>query len=1411
MYCLVVTDDYSRFSWVFFLAKKDKTSGILKDFITGIENQLNHKVKIIRCDNETEFKNYEMNQFYGIKGIKRKFSNARTPRQNRVAKRKNRTLIEAARTMLADLLLPIPFWAEAVNTACYVQNRAFRVYNSRTKKVEENLHVNFLENKPNVAGSGLEWLFDIDSLTNSMNYQPVSAGNRTNVLNTSSDVPLSNEEVVSSPKDDAGKKSTIEPTCVKGGKIDDLGFNAAGSSFSHLAALDDFFKIPNLEETRIFDDAYDDRDEGAEADYNYLETMEPKKVTQALENEIWVETMQEELFKFKLLNVWTLVDLPHGKRAIETKWVYVSQPAGFMDPEFPDRVYKVEKALYGLYQAPRAWYETLSNYLLENRFRRGTIDKTLFIKKIKNDILLVQVYVDDTIFGSTKRSLSTKFEQLMHNIFEMSSMGELTFFLGLHVEQRKDGIFLSQDKYVCDILKKFGFSSVKSASTPMETHKHLSKDSDGTDVDVHLYWSMIGLLTYLTFSRPDIMFAVCACSRFQVQPKVSHMHAVKRIFRYLKGQPTLGLWYPKDSPLELIAYSDSDYAGASLDRKSTTGGYNESAICVVKNQVYHSKTKHSEIRHHFIRDSYEKRLIEMVKIHIDSNVADLLTKAFDMSSSKTVNYVKQIHVIVDGKAVVISESLVISDLFFDDEDGITCLTNDEIFENLALMGYEPLYTKLTFQKGSFSPQWKFLIHTILHCISSKSTSWNEFSTNLASAVICLAKGQKFNFSKLIFDGMLRNTYSKKFLMYPRFLQLFLNNQLHDLPEIFNDTYETPCHTKKVFSNMARKNVHFSRNVTLLFNNMLVQNQAPEGEGSAIPPKPQPTPSISQPLAAVSQTAEAQTVATLIPESQIPESQIIFHETHIEPTLQSPTTYKRQRKTHKRRRTQKATVLPQTSVSQNLRADEAVNQEEGDRVERAITTDASLEAAQDSDNIIKTQTMAMPNVDIPYGIDTGGSPRSQETMGGHTSGSEDGKLEDNIKLTDTVPTPHDSPLTGGYIPESDEGMITLVELMETCTTLSNRVTQLENKLSTTKAVYNKSFITLTNRVKKLEFQLKQKRSNAVIHSSDEEGPSVHIEDSPKQERIIKEMDKDKNNNLQKREQENIPKGDQAKEIDWNDPQVLRYHALQNRTFSKAKVRKNMIIYLKNQGGYKQSYFKGMKYEDIRPLFERIWDQVHTFVPKNYEIEKEVMKRVGFDLQQGSSKKQRVTQLENKLSTTKAVYNKSFITLTNRVKKLEFQLKQKRSNAVIHSSDEEGPKTLLNIKRSLVKEVKISTYHIIRGDKNTRRYTSMINLLENIDREDLETLWKLVKDKYGNTRLEEGYERVLWEDLKVMFVPDIESEVWRFKSLYIFVLVDKVYPLTLATINMMLERKLHAEQWNEMCYQLLKLLMKQLRKQ
>ncbi|GJS86178.1 putative ribonuclease H-like domain-containing protein, partial [Tanacetum coccineum] len=419
----------------------------------------------------------------------------------------------------------------------------------------------------------------------------------------------------------------------------------------------------------------------------FLSQNEPKKISEALEDESWVDAMQEELLQFKIQKVYRnkkdergvvvrnkarLVAQRHRQEEgidydevfahvarIEAiriflafasymgfivyqmdvksaflygkidEEVYVSQPLGFLDPKYPKKVYKVVKALYGLHQAPRAWYATLSTFLLKSGYRRGTIDKTLFIKKDKNDIMLVQVYVDDIIFGSTKKSWCDEFE----------------------------------DKYVAEILKKFDFASVKTASTPIETQKPLVKDEEASDVDVHLYRSMIGSLMYLTASRPDIMFAVCACSRFQVTPKTSHLSAVKRIFRYLKGKPKLGLWYPRVSSFDLEAYSDSDYAGANLDRKSTTGGcqflgrrliswqckkqtivatstteaeYVAAANCCgqvlwIQNQMLDYGFNFMNTKIYIDNESTMHCRTSVLKIHTDDNVADLLTKAFDVS------------------------------------------------------------------------------------------------------------------------------------------------------------------------------------------------------------------------------------------------------------------------------------------------------------------------------------------------------------------------------------------------------------------------------------------------------------------------------------------------------------------------------------------------------------------------------------------------------------------------------------------------------------------------------------------------------------------------------------------------------------------------------------------------------------
>ncbi|GJR29960.1 RNA-directed DNA polymerase, eukaryota [Tanacetum coccineum] len=799
------------------------------------------------------------------------------------------------------------------------QKQSIRVFNSKLKIKKRTCIFKFREDTPNIARSGPKWLFNIDALTKSMNYEPVVTGNQTNGsagTKACDDASKARMEIV------LGRDYILLPLFSSNLKDSpNVGFKPSGEEEKKDVEHpeNEGNEVLNTEEQRVNQEKnndvnstnnintiiYFDDDEGidAEPDMTNLDTHilaslilttrihkdhpveqksmrryhsvpqtqrmqriltehEPKNVIQALQDPSWIEAMQEELLhsstcnqkqgKLDALGYTQEEGIDYDEMDVKSAFlydkieeeVYVCQPLGFEDPEFPDKVYKMEKELYGPTSSSRA-------------------------------------------------------------------------------------------------------------CTPMETSKPLLKDAEAEDVDVHLYRSMIGSLMYLTTSKPDIIFDVCACARFQVTPKVSHLYAVKRIFRYLKGQPKLGLWYPKDSPFNLEAYTDSDYTGASLDRKSTIGGCqflgsrliswqckkqtvvanstteaeyvdasscsrqvlwiknqlldygynfmntkiyidNESTICIVKNPVFHSKTKHIEIRHHFIRYSNWNKLIYMIKIRTDHNVADLLTNAFDVSrfqylianevvhkvlgdslvrattnvsslevkrdsgninktqskatpneasslgttsgggprvntlgsgedslklneliklytklsdlfwtsaKVKTVNGERQIQALVDKKKVIISETSIRSDLKLDDAEGTDCLPTATIFAELERMGYENLTQKLTFYKAYFSSQWKFLIHTILQCLSAKTTSWNEFSSTMASTIICLVTNQKFNFSKYIFDNLVKNLEGGvKFLMYPRFVQVFRDKQVKGMSK-HKEVYVTPSHTKKVFANM----------------------------------------------------------------------------------------------------------------------------------------------------------------------------------------------------------------------------------------------------------------------------------------------------------------------------------------------------------------------------------------------------------------------------------------------------------------------------------------------------------------------------------------------------------------------------------------------------------------------------------
>jgi hypothetical protein len=352
---------------------------------------------------------------------------------------------------------------------------------------------------------------------------------------------------------------------------------------------------------------------------------------------------------------------------------------GFEEDRYPDHVYRLSKALYRLKQAPRAWYECLRDFLISNAFKVGKVDPTLFTKTCNGDLFVCQIYVVDIIFGSTNQKSCEEFSSVMMQKFEMSMMGELNYFLGFQVKQLKKGTFITQTNYTQDLLKRFGMKDAKLAMTPTGTDGHFDLNKGGKSIDQKAYRSMIGSLLYLCASRPDIMLSICICARFQSDPKECHLVAVKRILRYLVSTPCFRIWYPKGSTFDLIGYSDSNYVGCKVDRKNTSGtcqflgrslvswsskkqktfvalstakaeyvaagqccaqllcmrqtirdfGYNlskvpvlcdnESAIRLVDNSVEHSRTKHIDIRHHFLRDHQQRGDIDIYHISTETS------------------------------------------------------------------------------------------------------------------------------------------------------------------------------------------------------------------------------------------------------------------------------------------------------------------------------------------------------------------------------------------------------------------------------------------------------------------------------------------------------------------------------------------------------------------------------------------------------------------------------------------------------------------------------------------------------------------------------------------------------------------------------------------------------------------------
>ncbi|GKA10206.1 retrovirus-related pol polyprotein from transposon TNT 1-94 [Tanacetum coccineum] len=644
-YILVIVDDYSRYTWTLFLRSKDETPEVLKDFLTMIQRNLQAPVISVRTDRGIEFLNKTLNTFFKEEGIENQTSTPRTPEQNGVVKRQNCTLVEAARTMLSTSKLPLFFWAEAIATACYTQNRSiiipthektayhiindrkpsikhlhifgctfyltrdgenldkmkekrdpcilvgysnqskgYRVYNKRTRLIVESIHLRFDEikemSKTYVANDTSCLVPQRQKALDYDNSDPVPL--LENVSSSADTTTPSQQELdllfepstptnVHAEENNDDQAEFTNPFCTPVQE-------AVESSSRNIEAMADSAWIGAMQEELHQFDKLQDEDQtiirnkarlvakgyAQEEGIDFEESFAPVARLEAVQ--IFVAYAAHKSFLIYQMDVKTTFF--NGPLKDE---VYVAQLDGFVDHDHPEKVYRLRKALYGFKQAPRAWYDKLLNFLMSKGFTKGIINPTLFMIKYGEDIVLLQIYIDDIIFGSTNPKFSKRFEKLMYSRFEMSLIGEMKFFLGLQIHQSPRGIFINLAKYTLKILKKHGNEKGQSIGTPMATKPKLDADLSGEPIDQIDYRSKIRSLMYLTSSRPDIVQAVCYCARYQERPTEKHLKVVKRIFRYLRGTINMGLWYPKGSGFDLTAFSNADHAGCIDTRKNTSG------------------------------------------------------------------------------------------------------------------------------------------------------------------------------------------------------------------------------------------------------------------------------------------------------------------------------------------------------------------------------------------------------------------------------------------------------------------------------------------------------------------------------------------------------------------------------------------------------------------------------------------------------------------------------------------------------------------------------------------------------------------------------------------------------------------------------------------------------------------------
>nr|GEX75604.1 putative ribonuclease H-like domain-containing protein [Tanacetum cinerariifolium] len=1247
-----------------------------------------------------------------------------------------------------------------------MSSKAFRVFNKRTRRVEENLHVEFLENKAIEEGVCPNWLSDIDSLTKSMNYVPVDA--RTDSANLSGTKDAASQEVKkdvsflryialpnwvhdallesssSKPQDDSSidvpessgnSNPTATSTNPPADQLETLIVETpilTVSSPVPTACLNDSpepssdtrdtisKRVANQEETPSLDNIltltnqFEDilgvttnsvDSDGVEADVSNMETTitasptptlrihkdhpkKPKKIFDALQDPSWVEAMQKELLQLKIQNVWTLVDCPKRVRPIGTKWV-----------------------------------------LKNKKDERGIV--------IRNKARLVAQ-------GHTQEE-GIAYDEVFAPVARIEA---IRLFLAY-------ASFMGFTVYQMDVKSAFLYGTIDeevSLNTPMDKENPWGKDGTRKDVDLHLYRSMIGSLMYLTASRIDIMFAVYAYSNYKgaTQDCKSITGGCQFLGRRLIS------WQCKKHTIVATSTTEAEYVAAA----SCCG-----QVLWIQNQLLD------------YGDCFEKKLISVDHIHTDENIADLLTKPFDAGRFQylvisigmcklfpllgklstvsvflgfgltfTVDFVEasplmyaltfkptiyvahirqfwstariettkegtKILANVDGIHITITESSLRRNLKLQDEEGISSLPDTKLFENLTLMGYNiSPNQKFTFQKGQFSHQWKYLIHTIMQCLSPNSTGFNKFNSNIATALVCLATNKTYNFSKIIFDGLVKNVNNKvsKFLMYLRFLTMFL--RMSQFGQITHThTYVVPFHTRKLFTTLRVNSPSFSGRIVPPFDTMLV----PQGEGSGTPTKPHHTLSL-----------EAQQTSHTTPSSP-PLPPITT--ASIPTVTQSETTPLRQYTRRARANIAKTSTLPHDSVARvtSPATDEGSMQLKLDELTGLCT---SLQRKH-SEMVAKFEVQELEINRLKARVKL---LEDREGVAAKRSGDNAPIKGRNLDKGEVV---------AKRVIDDTEEMETVLTSIETATVLASRAADIPTGSGSIPTAGSSAAEVPTGSDVVPTASTVFATATVVTPYRRRKGKEITVEsETPKKKKVAKDTEVARIHAEEKLQM-------MINSLDRSNETVLKYlQEYEQKPWSKKQKRDYYMAVIKSNLGWKVKDFKGMTFEELEAKFTAVWKQVEDFIPMGSKEEAERFKRKGIRFEQESVKN---------LKTSEEVPEE--VKTPNEVP--EEKVKEMMRLVPI----EEVYVEALQVKHPIIDwnvhtEGQRSYWKIIRLGGSSASYQFFVDLLKHMDREDLNQLWALVKESLTNRPPTSNKEMELWVELKRLYEPNDEDQLW-----------------------------------------------------